>query len=274
MAGQIICLPDEPTLARPSRPRFLLRLVRLAGFAAVVAGALGDLLLRVRPAAGPTGLKVRAAWLSRWSRRALRVLGIHIQVSGTPPRGGLLVANHLSYVDILALSAVHPSLFVAKSEIRDWPLFGLLARLAGTLFVRRDLPGDVSRLNAELISAVETGAVVVVFPEGTSTDGRSVLPFHSSLLAPAAAKGWEVTPAWIGYDLAEGSVEDEVCYWRDMVFLPHFLNLLAKPRIEAKLRFGRTVPAGPDRKLLARELHYDVIALGGLHRTEFRAAAP
>ena len=75
----------------------------------------------------------------------MRVLGIHIPVSGTPPEGGLLVANHLSYVDILVLSAVHPFLFVAKSEVREWPLFGLLARLAGTLFIRRDLPGDVGR---------------------------------------------------------------------------------------------------------------------------------
>ena len=152
---------------------------------------------------------------------------------------------------------------MAKSEVRSWPFFGWVASLAGSLFVRRALRGDVRRLNAEMVSTVEAGAVVAVFPEGTSSDGHGVLPFHSSLLGPAADQGWLVTPAWIGYTMPEGAVEHEVCYWRDMVFLPHLLNLLTKPRIDAYLRFGPPVVAGPDRKQLARELHRAVVELAG-----------
>ena len=256
MAGEIICVVGDAPAAEAIGVGLCRRAVRLVAFTGLVVGALGDRWFRVR------GEEAAGEWLSRWSRRALRVLHVRLQTSGAPPTAGVLVANHLSYVDILVLAATRPLVFVAKSEVRGWPIFGLLARLAGTLFVRRDLRGDVGRLNEELVAAVEAGAVVVIFPEGTSSDGHRVLPFHSSLLAPAAAQGWPITPAWIGYEMAEGSVEDEVCYWRDMVFGPHLLNLMGKPQIDAHIRFGATMRAGPDRKRLARELHHAVAALG------------
>jgi 1-acyl-sn-glycerol-3-phosphate acyltransferase len=109
-----------------------------------------------------------------------------------------------------------------------------------------------------------------MFPEGTSTGGGRVLPFHSSLFAPAAQHGWPVTPAWIGYEVVDGSVEEEVAYWRDMTFLPHFLNLLGKRRVRAVVHFGEPL-RNSDRKALARELHEAVIRLGKpSHQTELQ----
>jgi 1-acyl-sn-glycerol-3-phosphate acyltransferase len=240
--------------------------VRLAGFLAVVAGAFADWGVRIALRGRRDDVNLRAQWLSRWSRRLLRVLEVRVAGLGLPPQSGLLVSNHLGYLDVLVLAAVQPCVFVAKTDVRHWPVLGLLARLAGTLFVRRDQRTDVARLNAALAHPLNNGAVVVVFPEGTSSDGRAVLPFHSALLGPAADGARPVTPAWIGYRLEGGSAEDEVCYWRDMVFVPHFLNLLTKRRVRACLVFGDTGNALPDRKRLARELRDEVVDLGRIGR--------
>lgn len=95
---------------------------------------------------------------------------------------GLLVSNHLSYVDVLVIGAITPAIFVSKNEARHWPVFGALARLAGTIFVRRDKRTDVARLAAEIKNALDAGVLVVLFPEGTSSAGARVLPFKSALL--------------------------------------------------------------------------------------------
>ena len=262
MAEYVSCLPESGAdEGRRRLARFCRRWFRLAGFVGVILGALGDWVKVMALHPGGSRMQAKAEWLSRWSRRALSRLDIHVRCTGAPPRRGILVANHLGYLDILVLSATYPFVFLAKFEVRSWPLFGWLARMGGTLFVRRDVRSDVTRVNAELAAVVEAGLVVVIFPEGTSTDGHRVLPFHSSLLAPPATHGWPVTPAGIGYTMADGSVEDEVCYWRDMVFLPHFLNLLKKTRIDARVLFGPAITAGPDRKRLAREMHDAVVAL-------------
>ena len=115
-----------------------------------------------------------------------------------------------------------------------------------------------------MAALVKAGVVVVVFPEGTSSDGQKVLPFFSSLLEPAVVCGCNVTPAFISYEVVDGVAADEVCYWRDMTFGLHFLNLLTKREIRAKVCFGKTHPAGKDRKKLSRELHQVVRELGGI----------
>ena len=111
--------------------------VRLAGFLAVVAGAFADWGLRIALPGRHGDLGLRAQWLSRWSRRLLRVLAVRVAGLGLPPQCGLLVSNHLGYLDVLVLAAVQPCVFVAKAEVRHWPVLGVLARLAGTRFVRR-----------------------------------------------------------------------------------------------------------------------------------------
>src|SRR5262249_22692599 len=134
------------------------------------------------PAALPIA---RATWLQKSSRRALRIFGTETSVTGIIPQSGLLVCNHLSYFDVLILAAITPSEFVAKSEVRKWPVFGWFARLAGTIFVERDKRSHTAQSAAEIASALADGSLVVLFPEGTSSGGETVLPFKSSLLEPA-----------------------------------------------------------------------------------------
>jgi 1-acyl-sn-glycerol-3-phosphate acyltransferase len=205
--------------------------------------------------------RARAEWLQRWSRRHLRNLNAEITRHGQPPQGGLLISNHLSYLDILVLAEAQPMVFLSKSEVQSWPLIGWLTRCAGTLFIQREQKSDVARVNAQFAAVVEQGLVLAIFPEGTSTGGETLLPFRSSLLAPAVERRWAVTSAWIGYSLTDGSVMDEICYWRDMTFGPHFLNLFSKRRIEVRVAYAPPFTVGSDRKELARKLHAQVCEL-------------
>jgi 1-acyl-sn-glycerol-3-phosphate acyltransferase len=202
-----------------------------------------------------------AQWLHVWSRRTLGVLGIRYQHTGEVPDHGLVVCNHLGYLDILVLAAAAPMVFVSKADVERWPYLGTLARCGGTLFLKRDRRGHVAEIASAFRPIVEGGTVLTLFPEGTSSGGESVLPFRSSLLEPAAANGWPVTPASITYEVAGGTVAEDVAYWREMVFAPHFLNLLAFPRITGTVRFGRAVTGIRDRKVLTRQLHEAVCEL-------------
>ncbi len=183
---------------------------------------------------GP-GAAGRALWLQQSSRRLLRVLGIVPVQMGRAPSGGLLVSNHLGYLDVLVLSSLAPAVFVAKAEVRNWPVFGWFARQAGTVFVQRERRSRAGREADEIAERLEAGALVVLFPEGTSSDGRVVLPFKSSLLEPAVARGHPLAAAAIHYELDDGRVDDEVCYWRDMTLVPHLLNLLGKRTVRASV---------------------------------------
>ena len=227
---------------------------RLSLFAATLGAAALDYIVRLWLTGRHRAGRKRSEWCARWARGILRVLNIKAQYAGQPPVTGLLVSNHLSYLDILVLAARQPAVFVAKSEVQQWPVIGFLTRWAGTLFIRREKRGDVSPINQQMTALVQTGIVVIVFPEGTSSGGISVLPFYSSLLEPAAVSGCNVTPAFIRYELADGSVADEVCYWRDMTFVKHFWNLLQKRSVQAQVSYGLPQQAIRDRKRLARDL--------------------
>src|SRR6266536_4216534 len=197
-------------------------------------------------------LAARTEWLHRWCRFACRVLGIRVTTLGAMPRSGLLVCNHLSYLDIIVLSSIRPCIFVAKRDVAGWPLFGWLARAAGTIFVDRSSRLAASRGVDSMRKAIESGAVVVLFGEGTSSDGAPVLPFKSALLEPALQSCCRITAGAIDYSLENGLVADEVCYWRDMTLVPHLLNLFTKPAISAKLAFAPLIGRPRTRKDLAR----------------------
>jgi 1-acyl-sn-glycerol-3-phosphate acyltransferase len=197
----------------------------------------------------------RAAWLSRSSRRHLKVFGCSTRVSGEIPKRGLLVSNHLSYLDIPVMAAVTPAVFVSKSEVRRWPLFGWFAAISGTVFVNRQRRTHVGGVNQEIEAALADGALVVVFPEGTSTNGETILPFRASLLEPAARGGHEISVGWIHYEVEGGDAAADACYWGDHTFLPHAVNLLGKKAIRATLRFGKFQRTTDDRKELAQQLH-------------------
>ena len=204
----------------------------------------------------------RIAWMQWMSCRFLAVLHCRVEVSGTIPRGGLIACNHLGYVDILVLGSICPAIFVAKSDVMGWPVFGWLASRAGTIFVSRDVPAKVASQLREMELPLRDGRPVILFPEGTSSDGARILPFRSSLMESAIISGACVTPAAIGYDLqGEGDVGMEVAYWGDLVLVPHLINLLSKRSIKARLSFGHSREPMPDRKQEVRVLRQEVSSL-------------
>jgi 1-acyl-sn-glycerol-3-phosphate acyltransferase len=206
-------------------------------------------------------LHSRAAWLHCWSRFACRVLGIRVTTRRSMPSCGLLVCNHLSYLDIIVLSSIQPCVFVAKRDVASWPLFGWLAHVAGTIFVDRERKLSSSNAVDVVGDAIADGSVVVIFPEGTSSDGSTVLPFKSALLESAVRHRCPIATASIDYRLDDGSVADEVCYWGDMTLVPHLLNLFFKREVRANYSFSTAKIRAGNRKQIARELRYEIISM-------------
>jgi 1-acyl-sn-glycerol-3-phosphate acyltransferase len=203
----------------------------------------------------------QSRWLNCAARRHLRIFGCSPQVSGEIPTRGLLVSNHLGYLDILAICAATPAVFVSKADVKHWPVFGRLAKLGGTIFIERERRTHVGTVNSEIDSALADGALVVIFPEGTSTNGENILPFRSSLLEPALRGGVEISIAWIHYELSDGDAKQEACYWGDHSFFPHLLNLLGKKSVHATICFKKFHRGTDDRKELAVQLRAEVLRL-------------
>src|SRR5207302_1137959 len=166
--------------------------------------------------------------LDRWSRRTLPRMGIRVEVMGAFPGAGLIASNHLSYLDILVYSAVAPCAFVAKREIRAWPAVGWIATLAATIYVDRSRRSETRTIQPEIQSALASGLRLFLFPEGTSSGGSCVLPFHSSLFQPAVDLQVAVFAASIEYAIPDGVAGTEACYFGTMKLLPHLMNLLGK----------------------------------------------
>lgn len=206
-------------------------------------------------------LGARARWLHRWCEFACRVLGIRITTRGQVPRSGLLVCNHLSYLDIIVLSAIRSCVFVAKRDIAAWPLFGWLTWAAGTIFVDRERRLASATVVDRIRRAIGQGQLVVLFPEGTSSDGSGVLPFKTSLLEAAVQIRCPVAAGAIEYALNDGSVADEVCYWRDMTLVPHLLNLFFKREIRSKCSFSHSKIRTGNRKDIASELREEILSM-------------
>jgi len=223
----------------------------------LAVACLGDFV-----ASGAAGsLRERIRWLHRSAVRHAKWMGVRIRVHGEIPRGGLIVANHVSYVDIVALSAATACAFVSKMEVARWPLFGLYAKCGATIFVDRERRGAVAGVVEEMRSRLDAGVPLTLFPEGTSTGGEDVLPFRSSLFEPVVELGCPVTACALHYSLDDGSVADEVAYWRDMTLAPHLLNLLGKTGVTLDIHFGPCSRRTGDRKTLARDLHAETRAL-------------
>lgn len=211
---------------------------------------------------GPEG----AVFVHRWCRRFLRAIGIVCSVEGVVPGkmaalGGFeaVIANHLSYLDIIVLGAAQPFMMVAKTEVRAWPLLGWLTAQAGTVFVTRGKgPASYPAVNAAMAKAFRSGLPVLFFPEGTTSDGSGVLPLRRGLFHSVLHDSVRVRAAGLRYaidaDEADASVARDICWWGDAEFVPHLFRLLGLRRIEAKLRFGAEVP-GADRFELACKGH-------------------
>ena len=199
--------------------------------------------------------------MHRCCARALPRFGVELSLDGDAPSRGLIVSNHLSYLDILVFSAVLPCVFVSKAEVSDWPIIGRFAAQAGTIFVRREKRGDGFRAGAGIADRLHNGVCVVLFPEGTTTNGEQILRFHSTMLQPAIDAGEVITPCAICYELEDGVAANEVCWWGNAPLGPHTLNLLGKRSIKCKMNFGEPILATGDRKQFGLELRARVVAL-------------
>lgn len=221
---------------------------------------------------GPVSLRRRAEWLHRSCLKAVTRLGISLDVHGPFPNRGLLVCNHLSYVDILALSAIAPCIFVAKRQVRSWPLFGALAGCGATIFVDRDRPSDTPRASTQLGQALAAGLIVVLFPEGTSSDGSTVLPFRTALFQPAVELHQPISTAHLSYTAENGSVEHDVCYWGRMVFVSHLLRFFRLRNVSARVSFGQTATTFANRKTAAIATRQQILRLAARSHSEEEVA--
>lgn len=199
----------------------------------------------------------RRAAIRRWSRQFLRIVGVRLHVHGDPPRPGakpvMLVANHVSWLDIYVINAVLPVRFVAKSEIRNWPVIGWLSMKTGTLFIERARRRDTARITRLVSDALLAGDVCAVFPEGTTTDGRRVLPFHSSLLQPASGAGAAIVPVALRFEHADATLCTEAAYDGDKTLWQSLLSIVAQPVIHAHVWFLQPMSgSGQTRRVLAQ----------------------
>lgn len=245
----------------------------------VLVGLIGPLhswLRKIsRPASHPYSPLNHTQWAQFWALILRWNCGMRMHLYGSLlPESQVVVANHLGYLDILAFLAGGGMNFVSKSDVGGWPLLGNLARSAGTIFLNRESKMDLPRVMSRFSGVIESGSRVIFFPEGTSSDGREVLPFHSSLFEIPAKEGWRIQPAAIYYVLGsgvEGHASTRVCYWGDMEFVPHFRQLLRIPRIECHIRFGSGTVSGTNRKSLCAEVEKEVRELHRQLREELES---
>jgi 1-acyl-sn-glycerol-3-phosphate acyltransferase len=245
-------------------------MVRLLKLIAMLAACDLHLLLSMR-----ADLRTRAHRRSVWSRRTLRALGITLTVHGEPPQSGMIVGNHLSYLDILTYGAVMEGVFVSKEEVRHWPLIGLATRLAGTIYINRRSRTALAPVNDAAAAVLRSGIPVTFFPEGTSSDGTTVLRFHPGLFQAAVETGAPIWPAAMIYriDGSSEGVAEEVCYWGAMRFTPHVLRFLRLRNVSAELRFAAEPIRAANRVQAASLAQAAVAQLAGLPIASKEASA-
>jgi 1-acyl-sn-glycerol-3-phosphate acyltransferase len=201
------------------------------------------------------------------------LLGIRVRTVGKPAQGRavLYVSNHVSWTNIVAIGSLRPVAFVAKSEVAKWPLVGITARMQRTVFVERARRNRTGGAVAEIVERLKGGTSVVLFAEGTSSDGNRVLPFRSALLGAVtrmAASDVPIQPMAICYTGVHGMPMGRkhrplVAWYGDLDFLPHIRALIARGAVDAVVTYAEPLAAGTeaDRKALARRLEDTVRAL-------------
>lgn len=243
-----------------SHPRATLRLTALCAVtcAAAISLVAGLVLTSLSG-------RARTAWrgfvFQRWAKALVALLNIHVRTIGSPPRAPFfLVANHLSYVDVVVLASQVECSFIAKADVSRWPAIGWLCRGVGTIFIDRNNRRDLIRVSAQVERALAAGRGVVLFPEGTSSPGANVLPFKPGLLESAARADFAVSHAALSYRVPahERPAHLSVCWWGEMTFIGHLAGLLRVSEIDATLVFGRETVRGRERKALAHQLHVAV----------------
>lgn len=219
-------------------------------------------------------LSLRRRILQYWSRGLLDILNVKVYAGMDANRHGLIVTNHISWLDIFVLNAVVPMRFVAKSEVRGWPVIGWLCHRAGTLFIARGKARDAARINRDMVELLQQGECLAVFPEGTTTDGSHVGHFHASLLQPAIDAGAPLHPVAIRYQDDLGWRSTAAAYFDDISFGTSMWRILRTP--ELHVRLIATAPlatADAERRTLAHNAQQQITAaLDAADSQNFHAA--
>jgi 1-acyl-sn-glycerol-3-phosphate acyltransferase len=200
----------------------------------------------------------RSDEVQRWSRQMLQALGISLHLEGEAPQQGplLLVANHLSWLDILVVHAARHCRFVSKSEVHHWPLIGPMAAAGGTLFIERASRRDAMRVVHHMAESLQDGDMLAIFPEGTTSDGSVLLPFHANLIQAAISAHAPVMPVGLRYAQADGQPSRAALYIGDDTLVGSVWRTLGAPAFTARVKFGLTQQAqGRDRRQWAQDLH-------------------
>jgi 1-acyl-sn-glycerol-3-phosphate acyltransferase len=217
----------------------------------------------------------RGAHIRRWSRGLLALCRVEVHIepdAGTQlaPRA-LIVANHVSWLDIFVINSLHSCRFVAKSDIRDWPLVGWLCDKAGTIFISRGRVRDVRRIYQGLVSSLHAGEHVAFFPEGTTAPQGTLLPFHANLFEAAIEAKVPVQPYALQYLNAQGQIHRAVDFIGDMTFAQSMMTILKAPGIRARLTILPIIATecAPHRRELADAAHVAIArALGQVEEAQ------
>ena len=189
-----------------------------------------------------------------WSLKMLRLAGLRLVVHNDDARldhGALVVANHVSWIDIYVINAWRPTPFVSKAEIRQWPVVGWLAQQLGTVFIQREKRSDAKRIMHELADRLSSGELMCVFPEGTTSDGLGLLPFHANMFQAAVLASAPVQPLCLMYEDAQGRQSTAPAYIDDLTLADSLNALLREGPLTAHVYVGVPLAAGEDRRVLA-----------------------
>lgn len=194
--------------------------------------------------------------IERWCREVLDILHINVSVHGRPMPGNvssvMFVANHVSWMDVLLLNAYRRMHFVAKMEVRSWPLIGWIAAGTGTLFFKRTSPYQLACVMQSMTATLGRGDCIALFPEGTTTDGTSVHTFHSGLFESAILADVPIRPVGIRYLKSDGSLDADIAFVGDESLVSSILNVLSRPTTLARLSFSHPIDSSMgDRRRLA-----------------------
>ena len=219
--------------------------------------AVGALTLRF---VYPRTTSARHARIMRWwSRKLLRILAVEMRIEGPPPHWSgpvMVVANHVSWLDIFVISSVRATRFIAKRDIRDWPVVGWIVEKAGTLFLQREAKRDLARMGEQVHAALAAHDCVGLFPEGTTTEGDHLLKFHGSLFEPAIRNAARIVPVVLRYETPAGALCTNASFAGEITFMQSFARIVRERRIAVRVEFLDPVEAaGRERRELAAALH-------------------
>lgn len=212
-------------------------------------------------------LETKQRLIQRWSRKLLALFRVSLVVHGEPVAGkelagSMLVSNHVSWIDIYAINSWYPPRFVAKSEIRNWPVIGWLCAQTGVLFVERARKRDAHRIMHVIADAMRSGDVICVFPEGTTSDGLQLLPFHANLFQAPVSAGAPIRPLALRYRIAEtGALTTIPAYIGDLSMMDTINAMLNGPPLVVEVFVGPAVAPEMDRRALAAHSHDAVATL-------------